>query len=98
MKADMQGRRIDLPPDSWESGRCPFGPGYFWKDEKGEWHGVTPNGLLCWLKNHHVVEEADGSITVAPGGGGQSNSILASNGMGNKSWHGYIENGFWREC
>jgi hypothetical protein len=94
----MQGRRIDEPPTEWEEGRCPFGPGDYWRDAKGDWRGFTPNGLLVWLRRHHVVEHEDGTITVAPGGGGQSNSILVSNGIGNLSWHGYIERGRWLEC
>jgi hypothetical protein len=99
----MQGRRIPNP----EPALCE--PGDYYKDDKdgswhGQtpnglycWHGQTPNGLYCWLKNHHVEEHEDGTITVVAGPWG-SNSILASNGTGNKSWHGYIRRGVWEEC
>ncbi len=92
----MTGRRIPCPPSSWSPGTPPYEPGDYWKDDDG-WHGYTPNGLLMWIKNHHVEEHTDGTISVVPGPWG-SNSILVSNGSGNKSWHGYIRNGVWEEC
>lgn len=85
------GKRIENLEDNLAQ------PGEFWKDAVGDWRGVTPNDLYCWLKNHHVEEHDDGTITVAPGAWG-SNSILASNGRGNQSWHGYIYRGMWKEC
>ncbi len=93
----MQGRRIPTPPNEWTESECPVQSGDFWKDKNGDWHGVTPNDLWVWLKNHHVEEHEDGTITVVAGPLG-SNSILAGNGSGNKSWHGYIEKGIWKEC
>jgi hypothetical protein len=81
----------------WESGKNPYPPASYWKDPNGEWHCVTPNGLWGWLKNHHVEEHTDKTISVLSGPYG-SNSILVSNGSANKSWHGYINHGTWEEC
>ncbi len=91
----MQGRRIPDPGNSWEEGGGPQ-PGDYWLATDG-WHVVTPNELFGWLKNHHVEEHDDGTITVAAGIWG-SNSILVGNGTGNKTWHGYIKQGVWQEC
>lgn len=86
----MQGKRVANPePNLCEAGE-------YYRDHLGEYRGRTPNGLYMWLKNHHVEEHEDGTITVVAGPWG-SNSILVS-GAGNKSWHGYIERGVWREC
>lgn len=88
----MQGKRIADPEGSLTDN------GNYWKDkETGEWYCVTPNGLYGWLKNHHVEEHEDGTVSVLPGPWG-SNSILCSNGCGNVSWHGYIRRGVWEEC
>lgn len=96
----MTGRRIPAPPASWEEGQCPYGPGDYWKDADGHWHGVTPNGINCYLKNHHVEEHADGTITIVAGTWG-SNSILAGGHDEEgkrKTWHGYIRSGVWEAC
>ena len=93
----MQGRRISKPPSSWEADQTPYQNGDYWKnDEDGSWYCVTPNGLLGWLKNHHVEEHEDGTISVVAGPWG-SNSILVNGGRPN-AWHGYIEHGVWKEC
>ena len=90
----MQGHRVEyLGPDTLAHHQ----PGNYWRDDAGDWHGVTPNGLFVWLKNHHVEEHDDRTISVLPGPWG-SNSILAGNGTGNKTWHGYIDRGTWKEC
>ncbi len=90
----MQGHKVTYPgPDTLSHHQ----PGNYWLDDNKEWHGVTPNGLVCWLKNHHVEEHEDSCISVLPGAWG-SNSILISNGTRNKSWHGYIRHGIWEEC
>lgn len=93
----MQGRRIPPPPESWPVGACPYRPGDYWRAADGTWHGETPNGLAAWLANHHVEEHEDGTISVVAGPWG-SNSILASNGAGGATWHGFIERGVWRGC
>jgi hypothetical protein len=78
-----------------ERGLLDSDPGDYFKDEAGDWRAKAPNGLLAWLKGHHVEEHEDGTITVVAGPWG-SNSILVSNRT--ESWHGYIERGFWRSC
>ena len=92
----MTGRRLTVVPSEWEGGNCPYRPGDYWKADDG-WHVCTPNGLVGWLKNHHVEEHEDGTISVLPGPWG-SNSILVSNGSGNRTWHGYVRRGVWEEC
>lgn len=47
------------------------------------------------LANHTVRENEDGTISVLPGDG-SSNSILVG-GPGERSWHGYIYSGEFRE-
>lgn len=86
----MQGRRI-YPTRTDEKGREWFRPesGDYYRDDRGVWSGVTPNGLHGNLANHEVVEHEDGTITVSP-------SILVDNGTGGQQWHGYLERGVWR--
>lgn len=86
---ETQGRRIYADAE----GNYPYGdikPGDFflWREM---WHGMTPNGMLCNLRGHEVVEHEDKTITVRP-------SILTSNGEGAMTWHGFLEHGIWREC
>jgi hypothetical protein len=71
-------------------------PGDYWKDEDGSWSCCTPNNLYGWLKNHHVEEHEDGTISVVSGPWG-SNSILVYGGADNRSWHGAIDRGVWKE-
>lgn len=95
----MKGRRIETPPTEWSAGRVPWEPGDYWRADDGTWYVVTPNGLRGWLKNHYVIEHGDGTVSVPllnPNGG--ANSILVSNGSGNKSWHGSIDHGVWVPC
>ena len=87
----MQGRRVENREHKL------LEPGDYFKDADGTWYVQTPNDMLGWLKNHHVEEHEDGTITVEAGPWG-SNSILVSNGTGNKKWHGYIYRGVWKEC
>lgn len=86
----MTGRRLPDGPERL----CDPGDYYLAPDG---WRGQTPNGLYVWLKNHHVEAHEDGTVSVVAGPWG-SNSILAGNGAGNKSWHGYIVRGDWQEC
>lgn len=44
------------------------------------------------LSAHEVMEHADGTITVSP-----SILITGEDGNGAIRWHGYLENGVWRE-
>lgn len=96
----MRGRRrADKPKDDWHPD-CQ--PGDYWLKADGTFHIVTPNGLHGWLKNHKVIVNEDGTITVPLNDNGKANSILVSNGTGiaaNKdSWHGSIERGVWIAC
>ncbi len=45
------------------------------------------------LRNHTVVEHEGGAITVTP-----SILITGADENGETSWHGFLENGVWREC
>jgi len=83
-------RAWEWPPGSY--GKMPQ------HDGGSVWYAMSPNGLLANLARHDVTEHADGTITVSP-------SILVSSRGINKEgvehkteWHGYLENGVWREC
>jgi len=87
----IEGRRVDADPD--DPNQFPFPkmePGDYGKDIHGVWHCRPPwkHAAGC-LGNHKVVEHEDGTITVSP-------SILIKTHLGN--WHGYLEQGIWREC
>lgn len=86
-----KGRRFYLPADPMavvhrhlDDTRA----GDYWHWSLG-WAGKCPNGLLCNLSKHAVTEHEDETITVSP-------SILCDNGR--ESWHGYLEQGVWKEC
>lgn len=83
----MLGKRR-RPEEGEEFGPHRLAPGEY-TQWNGEWYGCTPNGLLAGLRQHHITEHADGTITVAP-------SILCS--QGTASWHGYLKAGIWEEC
>ncbi len=88
----MQGRRIPYV----EGALCE--PGDYFQDADGYWRGQTPNKLYVFLRDHHVEEHEDGTISVLPVPE-SSNSILATrNGAKPKQWHGYIRRGVWEEC
>lgn len=81
----MTGQRVNKEPHELLVGEyCKW---------NGTWYGLTPNGLLANLAEHSVIINPDNTITVTP-------SILVNNGrqFNPKSWHGYLENGVWREC
>ncbi len=68
-------------------------PGDYGKDGKhGRWFIIPPaiGFSVGGIPKHTVVEHEDGTITVSP-------SILVY-GANDKSWHGYLERGVWREC
>lgn len=79
----MKGRRIYDHDYT-----VPLQPGDYTIIE-GNWYGKTPNGYLCGLANHEVIEHEDGTITVSP-------SIKVSTDV--EVWHGYLEKGVWRSC
>ncbi len=86
----MQGTRIypdaggNYPFDKLDAGT------YFYWPRGACWMGVTPNGLTAGLKSYTVVEHEDKTITVSP-------AIMVSGGE-DKTWHGVLERGVWREC
>jgi hypothetical protein len=88
----MRGRRVRTTDPCYGAKAA---PGDYWQEPDG-WHAMTPNGLLAWLKNHHVEEHDDGTVSVVAGAWG-GNSILCSNGTGHKVWHGWIRRGVWEE-
>lgn len=68
-----------------------FNPGDYGYDPFVKlWYAMTPNGHLANLGSHLVTVNEDATITVSP-------SILVNNSDG-PVWHGYLENGVWREC
>jgi len=88
----LTGRRVH--PDL--SGRfTALQPGDYAKNERGHWYGKTPNGHMCNLAGHTITENANGTITAAP-------SIrvftIRRDGTNIELWHGYLDNGNWREC
>lgn len=87
------GRRIY--PVQREDGHLDLqSPGDYWKYDD-EWHFCTPNNLYGGLKNHHVEEHDNGTISVMSGSWG-SNSILVSGGDPSR-WHGCLDRGVWKE-
>jgi hypothetical protein len=71
-----------------EDGGFYLNPGEYLLNKDGTWYAETPTGLLAWLKNHQVIENEDGTISVTP-------SILVT---GETTWHGYLTKGIWKEC
>jgi hypothetical protein len=89
----MTGRRL---PDGVDL----FAAGDYGRLEEGAeqkrwvWYARPPKGHLGSLRNHHVTEHPDGTITVSP-------SILVKTTADDGSpeeWHGFLEAGIWREC
>lgn len=105
----MQGRR--RPDMLWGELPESIEPGDYWKITNYDLGDAFPDNLTrtVWqffcpdgngvgtLVQHTVRENEDGTITVAPGDG-SSNSILHQGGNPNRSWHGYVDHGVWREC
>jgi len=55
----------------------------------GNWYARPPGFYMGNLAAHDVIEHKDGTITVSP-------SILINHGE--NQWHGYLEQGVWRQC
>jgi len=85
----MQGRRVECTENGLPKDEQP-GDYWFWE---GIWWAEAPNGFIANLSNHTVTENPDGTITVQP-------SILVWRTIDGQrqDWHGYLENGIWREC
>ena len=82
----MQGKRHDLGEDEYALDMGEYG-----KNAEGKWfcRVPAPGFGTGSLGKHEVTEHPDGTITVSP-------SILCY-GHDNKTWHGYLERGVWRE-
>lgn len=97
---DMQGKRIEdnvHPSNPGEYSKISAETPGMWWPGKPYWMICTPNGLLGNLVNHKCIEEEDGALTVpSPGPGEPANSILVGGGM-EKSWHGFMKKGFFKE-
>lgn len=68
--------------------------GEYGRDVDGIWYARPPwEHASGNLRNHTVVEHADGTITVSP-------SILITCYPDGEpiSWHGWLEHGVWREA
>lgn len=84
MDSDFIGRRVFLDAE----GHLWLHDGEYGQDSFGQWSARTPNGLTGNLSGHTVTEHGDGTITVSP-------SILVSGG--DKTWHGFLEQGVWKQ-
>jgi hypothetical protein len=81
----IQGKRVDRPDDSI------FESGEYGKGSNGIWYCCPPDTeLMGNLSKHEVVEHENGTITVRP-------SILIRSPHKGTEWHGFLENGIWRE-
>lgn len=65
---------------------------YYFEKRSGNWNMFHPDTGLGDLGNHNVTEHDDGTITVSP-----SIMITFKTKEGEKSCHGYLEKGVWRE-
>jgi hypothetical protein len=90
----LQGRRVENLQEA--SGPDGFIPGCYWFVEPGhakvgrELWLVDPTGHVGRVPNHTVTEFEDGTVTVSP-------SILTTSSDHGHDWHGYLEQGVWRE-
>lgn len=96
----MNGRRV-YRGDDYSFGR--MRPGDYGIGPNNLWWLCAPNGDLGTIdpEKHTVTEHATGTITIAP-------SAVFTDGRpwewphidfpGFGSWHGYLEDGVWREC
>lgn len=85
----MKGRRTEFPEGLPE-------PGDYYKTPAGEWYGCSPNGYLCNLTAHDVIEHPDGTITVSPSIGIRRQTDEKGRPVVNNLYHGYLEKGIWR--
>lgn len=86
----MQGRRVasEVRPDELEPGDYNMRGRILW--------GCTPNGSLCRIDERWtIIENPDGSCTVAAAPGSSNSSIEIHGGGGVEYWHGYLTGGIW---
>lgn len=83
MSEPLQGRRRANNTPSRNSQ-----PGdYWWSDAAKAWMCVVPHGMRGSLRGHEITVHEDGTITASP-------SIWMT---GERTWHGFLERGMWRE-
>lgn len=63
--------------------------GDYGKDGDGMWYAKPPDQPMGSLEDHTVREHKDGTITVSP-------SIVVTDYLGRRSWHGYLIKGEWK--
>lgn len=93
----MTGKRVIQEPgecpgtlmDRMQPGDYAFCSGHGYPDlPSGVWLVKCPNGDVGNLSRHQITEHENGTITVSP-------SIQV---VGQGQWHGWLQNGIWREC
>lgn len=92
----MDSTTIPITPGRRVRNTDLLAPGDYGKHPfNGVWYCRAPveGHMTANLERHDVIEHADGTITVSP-------SILITKPMNglNRTWHGFLENGIWREC
>lgn len=89
MAADdkTQGKRVEIP-----DGYHVLKLGEYGKGADGIWYGRAPRGGISNLAKHRVTEHDDGTISVEP-----SIEMNKSSSNPEKYWHGFLEQGVWRE-
>jgi hypothetical protein len=91
----MQGTRVADVENPYEPHPI-LNPGEYRRMKENDewvWYACTPNGCQGNLAAHDITEHEDGTITV-------SSSILCKRelrGDNPGDWHGYLEQGVWRE-
>jgi hypothetical protein len=87
------GRRVvGLDWHLWEPGD------YGFSIEDGHWIGITPNDHAANLRRHKVTELGDGTITVFPSIAVDSSRMVGGKMMAYQVYHGYLEDGVWRNA
>jgi len=89
----MQGTRLN-------DNITKFNPGEYSKHDDGTWWFKTPNGITAHFSSdiHTVIENPNNTITVSPSILVTSSDPDLTGKYDPRSWHGYLENGIWREC
>lgn len=85
-----QGRRVENVKALYDGPPGGYTP--VTNSESGQivWWIKDPSGHVGRIPEHAVTEHEDGTITVSP-------SILATEAEHGHDWHGFLENGIWRE-
>ena len=97
----LQGKRIEDNAHPANPGEYSYfsqeTPGAWWPG-KPYWMICTPRGTLGNLVNHKCIMEEDGTLTVpSPKPGEGPNSILVESNWDGKTWHGFMDHGYFKE-